>query len=199
MSDIGDLSSLEELIIKDDIEMKTSLPDSIGRLKNLRILDLEGRQGGHDEDDDIPGWQSLPRTLATLQSLTILNLYGCKYVKELPAGIGELRCLEDINVGHCDQIAEKKETYVALGKIPTLRRLSMMCCRTIVALPEEIGGLTSLQYFDLALCNQLEDLSVGTNSYFPHTLAFSHRAETLTPTSHSRKALYSCAASWSSS
>lgn len=155
MSDLGQVSSLQELVIADDYNSKKSLPDSLCCLNKLRILDLHG-PGGYDT----PGWESLPRRFGELQSLVILNLCGCENIGELPAGFQNLRCLQDINLGYCNKIVEKKETYIALGQILTLTRLSLEGC-SIVALPEEIKGLASLEYFNLEGCEQLRDLSEG--------------------------------------
>lgn len=72
----------------------TSLPASIGELKELTDLELQGcRQ-----------LQSLPSTLSSLTGLTKLDLRRCKQLESFPPSLGKLPKLTELRLDGCSMI-----------------------------------------------------------------------------------------------
>ncbi len=87
---IGELAELTELHLEqgnDSEPMKFALPESIGRLKNLKVLNLNG---AFDLEK-----KPLPKSIAKLSDLAELDLGRCG-IKELPAQVAKLGSLKKL-------------------------------------------------------------------------------------------------------
>jgi len=90
--EIGELTEMTELHLEqgnDSEPMRFELPESIGRLKNLKVLNLNGAF-------DL-GKNPLPKSLSKLSNLEELDLGRCG-VKELPAQIAEFASLKKLSL-----------------------------------------------------------------------------------------------------
>ena len=77
---VGALTNLRILDLHSDYANLTSLPDAIGLLTALQTLDLRGLR-----------LKALPSTLGDLHSLTRLDLRNCNTLKSLPDSVRSLR------------------------------------------------------------------------------------------------------------
>ncbi|KAF3790375.1 Disease resistance protein [Nymphaea thermarum] len=129
---ISNLTKLCELDLSgSNIEL---LPESIGFLQNMKILNLE----------DCKMLKCLPESIGSLTRLEELNLGHCDTLRVLPSSIGDLRKLRDLvlayvpieelpnciqfleslthlNISHCDKL----ETVLPLWELKSLERLTV--------------------------------------------------------------------------
>jgi len=143
---IGNLDTLEELWLGNlgnlpiqGNDLKT-LPTTIGKLKELRNLDLRCNFN----------LGTLPNEIGELSSLKILNLSRCK-IEYLPDSISKLKALETLDIGMI-------KSYSTPGKLATLPKtfsnlISLknldLAGNEISELPDSIGNLKSLKYLKL--------------------------------------------------
>ena len=118
-----------EIISWRDIE---KIPESIGKLTSLQILDLSSTK-----------ISVLPESIGNLTRLQDLNL-GYSQSKELPESIGNLTNLQSLNLDST-QLSALPES---IEKLTNLQILDLSFTQ-ISALPESIGNLTSLQGLNL--------------------------------------------------
>ncbi|XP_051191604.1 putative disease resistance RPP13-like protein 1 isoform X2 [Lolium perenne] len=100
------------------------LPDSIGKLKQLRYLSVPHINGGTDL-----------RCIAQLTKLNYLNLCGSTHLLGLPESISEMKGITE-----------------ALGGLTKLQHLELSECENLRGLPEVISSLTELRYLNLTRC-----------------------------------------------
>lgn len=91
--------------------------------------------------------------IAKLSKLKVLNLY-LSNVTKLPADLGSMESLENLNVRDCYVL---KELPASIGNLQTLKTLNISRSG-LVTLPENIGSLTNLEPFGLSYCIDLESL-----------------------------------------
>jgi hypothetical protein len=145
--EIGNLSKLEELVIDNGngCSMNVSLPRSIGRLSNLRVLRLYGALDARDVGDESPArWaksKALPDTLANLQKLEELDL-GRNGISSVPAVVASLRGLKKLGLDYNDI----RELPSFVGDLPNLKELSLNS-NGGVRLPPSLAGLKGLKVF----------------------------------------------------
>lgn len=145
--EIGNLSKLEELIIDNGngCSMNVSLPRSIGRLTNLRVLRLYGALDGRDMDDQRPARparnKSLPDTLANLQKLEELDL-GRNGISSVPAVVASLQGLKKLGLDYNDI----HELPSFAGDLKNLKELSLNA-NGGMRLPQSLAGLKGLKVF----------------------------------------------------
>ncbi|KAJ9158772.1 hypothetical protein P3X46_024323 [Hevea brasiliensis] len=87
------------------------LPDSIGKLKRLRYLDIS-------ENYNV---ESLPKSICSLYNLQSLMLRNCHSLKELPKDVRKLICLRQLIIDGCFDL---KYMPLGLGRLTSLQRLS---------------------------------------------------------------------------
>ncbi|KAG5628100.1 hypothetical protein H5410_013318 [Solanum commersonii] len=110
------------------------LPEDIGSLSSLKVLNLCGNKFEH-----------LPRIIAQLGALEYLDLSDCKKLTQVPEDIGCLYSLEELYLGgnnfeHLPQ---------SISKLGAIRLLCLSYCKRLTQLPEDIGSLSSLKELHL--------------------------------------------------
>ena len=104
----------------------TALPEAIGKLTSLEVLDLS----------DWKALRALPPAIGGLASLRSLLLNGCGEIAELPSEIGDLAHLEILDLGG---------TPLHLRDQPS-GELSLL-----TSLPERLSECSSLTEIDLSV------------------------------------------------
>jgi Leucine-rich repeat (LRR) protein len=126
----------------------TKIPENIGNLKKLRILDLEGTSIRKIPESlgycplerlKISGdFQTMPETFGKLTNLKKLELTAYK-LKKLPPSFGRLVSLEELDL--YGRIQELPESF---GNLSSLKKLSIRTEENIL-LPETFGDLAALE------------------------------------------------------
>ncbi len=178
---LGNLKELEVLILRSNNdkrifynkkgEVPTEIPETIGKLKSLVVLDL-----GYNNIDTIPDslgdlsslkyldlsgnyLSTLTKSIGNLKELKQLQLYG-NQLTSLPFSFGELRKLEKCNLSS-NQLCDLPASIGNLGSLQNL----VLSDNNLKVLPEKIGYLKSLTDLNLEK-NDLECLpdTIGTLS-----------------------------------
>ena len=126
-------------------EKLTHLPESIGTLDGLEILNLS----------DCSQLSELPDAISGLKALTQLNLEGCSSLAALPTAIGELKALTKLYLGGCASLAALPAT---IGELGALTELYLGGCASLTALPNAISELSALTALGLEGCSSLTAL-----------------------------------------
>ncbi|XP_056162448.1 disease resistance protein L6-like [Syzygium oleosum] len=156
---IGALQNLEILNIS-GTKIK-ELPDGIGALKNLEILNISSTE-----------IREISESIGALQNLEILNISSTE-IKELPDSIGNLKNLEILDIGGTGM----KELPNGIGRLKKLRKLNTWQCRELQSLPvlpssliylnvtcqsfklSSLFHITNLKELDLLYCGVLDCIS----------------------------------------
>ncbi len=135
--------SLQSLVLK-ECNLYT-LPQSIGSLINLKVLNLEGNK-----------IKIIPKSIDTLKSLETLNI-SKNQLQKLPDSILSLSSLQELNLDS----NKLKELPKSIGLLASLKSLSVKENK-LQQIPSSIGNLKSLNSFNLCL-NKITDLpqSIG--------------------------------------
>lgn len=146
---IGDLASLEHLIIKSG-KLK-ELPENFGKLKNLKILDLSGNR-----------LESLPNSFCELKSLEYLNLANNK-ISKLPQRFNNLQKLKFLSLAYnkleqfptkINKLNSLKELWLSNNRLKTLssglinlKSLKKLAINgnEIFQVPEPLGNMSWLK------------------------------------------------------
>ncbi|CAF0852174.1 unnamed protein product [Didymodactylos carnosus] len=137
-SGIIHLRNLSQLTLN-DVSL-TQLPDEIGSLINLRLLEVRENL-----------LKVLPESLTQLQRLESLDL-GSNEIEQLPNGIGRLISLRELWL----DINEINQIPIDIGHLKRLQCLDISDNK-LTQLPNEIGDLESLTNLELST-NQLEEI-----------------------------------------
>jgi Leucine-rich repeat (LRR) protein len=105
--------------------------------------------------------------LRSFPKLRVLDLSGGKF-RNLPEELGDLKDLVCLDLSSCDNLEILPD---AVRKLHVLKCLNLPECRRLKYLPSGVVGLTSLQVFCTALCENL--------IWAEHTPTGMARAETL--------------------
>ncbi|KAF7069808.1 hypothetical protein CFC21_075387 [Triticum aestivum] len=111
------------------------LPDSIGQLKQLRVLCAPGIQD-----------KMIPSCVTKLSELNYLDLRCSQKISALPDSIGDMKALLHLDLSYCYEICELPESFAELKQ---LVHLDLTYCRRI-SISKSFGGFTNLQYLRLA-------------------------------------------------
>ena len=143
--EIGALRKLEQLIIDNGngCSMNVTLPSSIGRLENLRVLRLYGALDGRvldaEEGAPAPVVKPLPETFGNLSKLEELDL-GRNGLTAVPPQVGSLRGLKKLGLDYND--IRVLPSFV--GNLSKLEELTLNS-NGGVRLPDSLAGLEGLE------------------------------------------------------
>ena len=143
-----------------------NLPCDLGKLTNLRILNLAASRSLVGLPNTIGGLQnlhslilrgcisltSLPSEIGELQNLHTLNFWGCRSLTCLPPEVFQLQSLEILDLADCTSMENLSSDIV---KLTNLRSLDLICCTAMTALPLEILGLDQLEELDMRRCDNM--------------------------------------------
>ena len=147
----------------------TKLPDTIGNLAQLQLLNL----------DKCKALESLPDSIGQLKSLRSLLMRECKLVTALPDSIGGCVNLVEVGLSKCMGLTTLPDTIAqwihvedlilakckgietlpeAIGELKSLSWLDLRNCKRLVQLPDSVGNLSQLRHLDLSTCKNLKNL-----------------------------------------
>ncbi|XP_030960912.1 probable disease resistance protein At4g19520 isoform X1 [Quercus lobata] len=136
---VGNMSHLSHLVL--DGTAIEGLPLSIKHLIGLTLLNLR----------DCKSLLSLPDSICCLTSLKTLTLSGCSRLNKLPTNLGNLECLEKLEV-----------IGIAISELPSsverligLTSLNLSDCKDLLSLPDTICSMTNLKALTLSGCSSL--------------------------------------------
>jgi Leucine-rich repeat (LRR) protein len=132
---LGGLENLEVLRLRSTHLVE--LPPGIGKLRRLRELDLD-----HSRLD------GLPPGLGSLQELEFMGVSNNRLGGEVPAEIGSLSRLVELNLSRNPELGGVLPNSVE--NLVALRVLNLSGTRITGSVPEGIGNLRSLEILDLA-------------------------------------------------
>jgi len=123
---ISKLTNLEKLFLTNNL--LSTLPESFGNLKNLRILELQSNQ-----------FQEIPEVVMELSKLEELDFVN-NYLIALPETIGQLSNLRGLDCSE-NSLNSIPNSITQLSNLQVL----WLSFNQLTALPESIGQLTNLQ------------------------------------------------------
>ena len=131
--EIGNLTKLRELIIDNGngCSMSVALPNSIGKLQNLRVLRLYGA---------IESAKPLPETIKELRNLEVLDL-GRNGLEIVPTQIAAVPNLKTLRL----EYNALKSVPDFIGEFKNLKELSLDANENIKTLPASFARLKGLQ------------------------------------------------------
>ena len=136
---------LEELVLEGCSKIRT-LDPSIGKLKNLKLLNLKKCQE----------LTSLPNKFEW-KSLVTLNLTGCSKVKKIPEFVGNMTHLQELLLEGTAITELPSSVECLIG----LTSLDLTDCKKIELLPSTICSLKSLDKIMLLGCSKFYKLPKG--------------------------------------
>ncbi|KAM0042357.1 putative non-specific serine/threonine protein kinase [Helianthus debilis subsp. tardiflorus] len=122
-----------EVLEADENDLNGLIPESVGKLNNLRVLSLSS--------NSFTG--SIPKALERLRSLEVLDLFGNRLTGHVPTFLGNLTKLDLSHNQFSGSIPE------SLGRLTGLTLLSLELNLLIGPIPESLGRLTGLTHLSL--------------------------------------------------
>jgi Leucine-rich repeat (LRR) protein len=104
--------------------------------------------------------EKLPAALGGLTALREMDLSGCESLKELPEDLGALKKLKKIRLRGCKSL-EKLPAALGFCTHTATRKMDLSGCESLKELPAELGALKELQTIYLCGCKSLEKLPAG--------------------------------------
>ncbi|KAF8715365.1 hypothetical protein HU200_027001 [Digitaria exilis] len=126
------------------------LPDSVGRLKQLRYLNAPRIRA-----------RMVPECIATLSNLRYLSLRGSCAMLALPELIGGMEGLVHLDLSGCLGIKELSKSF---GNLLSLEHLDFSDCKNVTGLSQCLARFTKLQHLNLSNCTNIEDLPIAVGS-----------------------------------
>jgi len=133
---ISDIWSLQSLHVTSSDLIK--LPESIGKLQKLRVINLSFC------------WRltSLPDSIGNCVMISSRDLFSCKGVATLPSSISRNKRLRVLRLGH----TMIERLPLSITALESLECLDLRSCRELVELPEGIRNLKKLVVLNLQEC-----------------------------------------------
>jgi Leucine-rich repeat (LRR) protein len=123
------------------------LPDSIGKLQKLRVVNLSYCRS----------LASLPDSIGNCVMISRIDLFGCEKVTTLPSTISRNKRLRVLRLGHT--IIERLPSSIT--SLENLKCLDLHGCSELIELPESIGNLRKLVVLNLEECGKLQAIPKG--------------------------------------
>ncbi|XP_074356722.1 TMV resistance protein N-like [Apium graveolens] len=147
-TELGSIESLKELHA---CELSVSkLPDSIGRLSNLVLLDLRFNKN----------LETLPDSICSLRALEVLNIGYCTRLKALPTELGSIESLKELHA--CELSVSKLPD--SIGRLSNLVLLDLRFNKNLETLPDSICSLRALEVLNIGYCTRLKALPTELGS-----------------------------------
>uniref|UniRef100_A0A0D3G5S3 NB-ARC domain-containing protein n=1 Tax=Oryza barthii TaxID=65489 RepID=A0A0D3G5S3_9ORYZ len=147
------------------------LPESIGKLKKLRALEL----------NTVLSLKSLPQSIGDCQNLRSLQLHKCFELRDIPTSIGKIENLKVLHIEPCSSLQQlpsepcREFNNLQISNLAYCRCFhdlpsTFACCalRTlnlnntkITMLPQWVTLNDTLECLDLGYCNELMELPKG--------------------------------------
>ncbi|GAU49137.1 hypothetical protein TSUD_191390 [Trifolium subterraneum] len=127
---------------------QVSVP-SLCMLKNLRKLSLYNCKTRLDFQSDTISISEL------LPNLEELSVDYCKYLKSLPAGLGDITSLKKLSITRCINFLALPQE---IGNLENLKVLRLGSCAELEQIPTSIGKLVELHFLDISGCPSLDTL-----------------------------------------
>ncbi|XP_074355613.1 TMV resistance protein N-like isoform X2 [Apium graveolens] len=174
---------------------------SIGSLGRLVFLNLFG----------CVNLRSLPGSICSLTALNVLKVGYCNSLEALPTNLGKIKSLKELNaesltfsrfpdsIGHLSKLVELKLSHNenlrilpnTICNLKALRVLNISCCKSLEALPTELGCLESLEELDAKVLSvsELPDSIGRLSKLVTLRLSYNKNLRTLPDTICSLRAL----------
>lgn len=132
----------------------TTIPDSIGKLKNLEGIGISNS----------PNLQFLPESFTNLENLSKITIRDVSLIS-LPFSMGKLQNLKDLLLGRIpiEFIPE------SIGECTNLSEITIRSCNNLQTLPDSLGNLPNFKILYVASCKELKRI--------PDTLANAPKLE----------------------
>ncbi|KAL1828123.1 hypothetical protein ACET3Z_006535 [Daucus carota] len=119
----------------------SELPDSIGRLSKLVVLNLSYNYK----------LRTLPNTICHLKALEVLRIGGCNSLVALPKELGNIESLKELKAWRLRVV----ELPDSIGCLSNLVHLDLQVNKNLETLPKTICNLRSLEFFNISGCEKL--------------------------------------------
>lgn len=163
------LSSLEELELRDSSEMLLRVLPSLTSLTTLQVCEFSKVRSLQGEVENLTNLKSLhietcdelvslPEGLSNLTGLEFLGIWGCSSLTSLPE-IQGLVSLRELSILNCIALSSLAD---GLQNLTALEKLNIEGCPDLVHLPEEdLQNLTALWSLRMSHCPKFVSLPVG--------------------------------------
>ncbi|XP_057834012.2 disease resistance protein RPV1 isoform X2 [Cryptomeria japonica] len=144
LRELWDNSDLRELII-DNANMLQRIPNSIGRLEELKMIALTG----------CVAMKNLPEEFCGLRSLEWLQLSSCSILSSLPPSLGDLINLRHVDLSYCERLQNLPDSFKQLRH---LQHLNLSYCTELTLTSDMLENISNLVYCNFEGCRKLEEL-----------------------------------------
>jgi Leucine-rich repeat (LRR) protein len=148
-----------------------TLPESVGKLRKLRTLEL----------DSITDLQSLPQSIGDCGDLQSLKLCDCEKLSEIPVTLSKIENIRALHIVGCGSLEQDKLNFI--GEFSNIQTINLSSCSKfqelpsksfcpmlctldlsntkIAMLPQWVTTTSTLECIDLENCRELLELPKG--------------------------------------
>lgn len=159
-SEIGNIATLEELVLEDN-QLSGSLPPNLGNLNRLNRLLLSANNFTGSIPESFSKLKSLgdfridgntfsgkiPDFIGNWTNLTRLDMQGTSMEGPIPLSISLLKNLTDLRIS---DLTKSPSTFPDLRDMKNMEELVLRNCLITGIIPDYIGEITSLKVLDLS-------------------------------------------------